>query len=76
MRRFLVTLSLLFTISAFGKDVFFPIAGTTSGALGTFRTDVRLFNPSSTKAITVSIYLLPVGTPPRDNSAVQAQTSA
>lgn len=60
MRRSVIALALLLAVPAFAKDVYFPIAGTTS-SLGNFRTDVRLFNPSTTKDITVTAFLLPVG---------------
>ncbi|MFA6954684.1 MAG: hypothetical protein WC538_02290 [Thermoanaerobaculia bacterium] len=53
-----------FVSVAEAKDVSIPIAGS----VGVFRTDVRAFNPSYTKAITVQAYLLPVGNV--DNSAV------
>ena len=53
MRRSVVMFSLFLAIPAFAKDVYFPIAGSTS-SLGNFRTDVRLFNPSSSKDITVT----------------------
>jgi hypothetical protein len=42
------------------------------GSVGNFRTDLRLFNPSSTKDIQVQAYLLAVGGV--DNSAVQPKT--
>lgn len=57
-----LSLSLAFVAEA--KDVYIPIAGS----VGAFRTDVRAFNPSYSKAITVQAYLLPVGN--LDNSAV------
>jgi len=66
--RTLVVAALMLVVSsasvAEAKDVFIPIAGS----VGVFRTDVRAFNPSYTKAITVQAYLLPVGNV--DNSAV------
>jgi len=65
MRRLFLSLSLLCVAPLFAKDIYFPIAGSTS-TVGSFRTDVRLFNPSSTKDITVNAFLLPVGN--RDNS--------
>ena len=60
MRRSLIIISLFLAIPLFAKDVYFPIAGSTS-SLGNFKTDVRLFNPSSTKDITVTAFLLPIG---------------
>lgn len=71
MRRSLLLITLLFATSAFSKDIYFPIAGSTSN-VGTFRTDVRLFNPSTTKDITIQAFLLPVGN--RDNSAAAAHS--
>lgn len=73
MRRPLsaVFFTLLLTSTAFAKDVYFPIAGSTS-SLGAFKTDVRLFNPSASNDITISVSLLPVGN--RDNSSAQAQS--
>src|SRR5438477_6775895 len=58
----------VFTTSAFAKDVFLSIGGS----VGTFRTDTRIFNPSSTKDIQIQAYLLPVGN--HDNSSVQPRT--
>lgn len=45
------------------SDVVLPIAGS----VGSFRTDVRIFNPSLTKAVTVEARFLPIGN--TDNSA-------
>lgn len=70
MRR-TVTLFLLlsgFATLGFPKDVFLSIGGS----VGVFRTDMRLFNPSSTKDIQVQAYLLPIGGV--DNSGVQPKT--
>src|SRR5438477_1672616 len=53
---------------AFPKDVFLSIGGS----VGVFRTDMRIFNPSSTKDIQVQAYLLPIGG--GDNSGVQPKT--
>lgn len=66
MRSTIVALLLALVISpaVLAKDVYVPIAGS----VGVFRTDLRAFNPSYTKAITVQAYLLPVGNV--DNSAV------
>lgn len=70
MRRIATLFILLsgLTTLAFPKDVFLSIGGS----VGTFRTDMRIFNPSGTKDIQVQAYLLPVGG--GDNSGVQAKT--
>jgi plastocyanin len=66
--RFLAaTALLLITTVASAKEVWLSIGGTTAG--GTFRTDARIFNPSTTKDIQIQAYYLPVGNV--DNSAVQ-----
>ena len=68
MRRIgfaLLTATTIFATGAFAKDAFVPIAGS----IGAFRTDARIFNPSSTKDITVQAYYLPQGN--ADNSASQ-----
>jgi plastocyanin len=62
----LVALSLFATIAS-AKEVWLSIGGTTAG--GTFRTDARIFNPSTTKDIQIQAWYLPVGN--TDNSAVQ-----
>lgn len=62
----LIALS-LFASMASAKEVWLSIGGTTAG--GTFRTDARIFNPSTTKDIQIQAYYLPVGNV--DNSAVQ-----
>lgn len=49
------------------KEVWLSIGGTTAN--GSFRTDARIFNPSTTKDIQIQAYYLPVGN--IDNSAVQ-----
>jgi hypothetical protein len=54
---------LLFAAPLAASDVFLPIAGS----VGSFRTDVRIFNPSSSKDVTVAARFLPVGN--IDNSA-------
>ena len=53
---------------AFPKDIFLSIGGS----VGVFRTDMRIFNPSSTKDIQVQAYLLAIGGV--DNSGVQPKT--
>lgn len=70
MRR-IATLFILVTAlaaTAFSKDVFLSIGGS----VGAFRTDMRLFNPSTTKDIQIQAYLLPIGG--GDNSGVQPKT--
>lgn len=75
MRRSLNALSLFLALSAttaaFAKEVYFPIAGSATN-IGSFKTDVRVFNPSSTKDITIQAFLLAAGL--RDNSNVTART--
>jgi hypothetical protein len=67
--RILVITTILFISSvASAKEIWLSIGGTTAG--GTFRTDARIFNPSTTKDIQIQAYYLPVGNV--DNSAVQA----
>jgi len=66
MRRLLaLCLTVCCTTSLLAKDVYLSIAGTVNN----FRTDARIFNPSSTKDITVQAYFLPVGN--TDNSSAQ-----
>src|SRR5258707_6156925 len=57
--RFLVVITALSLLASnvLAKDVYLSIAGTVSN----FHTDARIFNPSSTKDITVQAYFLPVG---------------
>ena len=58
MRRLLSLSALLFIATAgFGKDVFLSIGGSVNN----FRTDTRIFNPSSTKDIQIQATLLPIG---------------
>ena len=58
---------------AFPKDVFLSIGGTVgNGGVGSFRTDLRIFNPSSTKDIQIQAFFLPTGN--NDNSAAQPKT--
>ena len=69
MRRFVILASLtILATAAFGKDAFLTIGGS----IGAFRTDARIFNPSTTKDITIQAYYLPVGN--TDNSGVQPIT--
>ena len=67
MRRWVVMAALAFSATAaFAKDGYLTIGGS----VGAFRTDARIFNPSSTKDITIHAYYLPVGN--ADNSAVHS----
>ncbi|MGZ8832625.1 MAG: hypothetical protein ACXW19_05450 [Thermoanaerobaculia bacterium] len=70
MRRFVLFLvcAVIFTSSAFAKDVYLAVGGS----VGVFRTDLRIVNPSTTKDIEIQAYLLPAGLV--DNSAVQPKT--
>lgn len=48
--------------AAHAKNLYIPIAGVAHGANGTlFRTDVRIFNPSATSTIDVSVHFQPAG---------------
>lgn len=70
MRLRLLFIFILFVVANVlsAKEVWLSIGGTTAG--GTFRTDARIFNPSTTKDIQIQAYYLPVGN--IDNSGVQA----
>jgi|GEM_PF-503209 len=69
LRLLLILLAFsLFATMASAKEIWLSIGGTTAG--GTFRTDARIFNPSTTKDIQIQAWYLPVGNV--DNSAVQA----
>jgi plastocyanin len=73
MRIRILTITALLIVFAgvlSAKEVWLSIGGTTAG--GTFRTDARIFNPSTTKDIQIQAYYLPVGNV--DNSAVQPLT--
>jgi plastocyanin len=69
MRVRLVVLTVVLAIAnvVSAKEIWLSIGGTTAG--GTFRTDARIFNPSTTKDIQIQAYYLPVGN--TDNSGVQ-----
>ena len=55
-----ITLALVFATGAAAKNLYIPAAGSAPGANGTrFRTDVRIFNPSSTETIHVTLHFLP-----------------
>lgn len=68
LRLFTLIVFSLFATIASAKEIWLSIGGTT--ASGTFRTDARIFNPSTTKDIQIQAWYLPVGNV--DNSAVQA----
>lgn len=63
MKRILSLLILsTFALGASAKNMYIPVAGKVAGGNNTFfRTDVRIFNPSSTDDISVSIHYLPQG---------------
>lgn len=65
MKTVVLSLSLILAavaLPASAKNLYIPIAGTAPGANGTlFRTDVRIFNPSATETIGISIHFLPTG---------------
>jgi plastocyanin len=67
LRHLIFTALLFIATAASAKEVWLSIGGTTAG--GTFRTDARIFNPSTTKDIQIQAWYLPVGNV--DNSAVQ-----
>lgn len=67
-RLVLVTAAALTASVTFAADVYLSIGGS----VGNFRTDARIFNPSSEKSIQLNAWLLPVGN--NDNSAVQPRT--
>ena len=58
-------LALVFFVSAAtasAKNLYIPVAGVAPGINNTlFRTDVRLFNPSFTTGISISVHFLPQG---------------
>ncbi|PYQ32691.1 MAG: hypothetical protein DMF57_12245 [Acidobacteria bacterium] len=74
MRFRLISISALFffATAVFAKDVYLSIGGSVNN----FRTDMRIFNPSSTKDIQIQAYLLPLGSMSNlpDNSSVQPKT--
>src|SRR5438046_9281965 len=64
MRRFVVLLAVVaLATPLFAEDVFLSIGGS----VGAFHTDMRIFNPSYTKDIQVTAYLLAIGN--ADNTA-------
>src|SRR5947209_9644113 len=64
-RFFAFTLLLFIATAASAKEVWLSIGGS----VGNFRTDARIFNPSSSKDIQIQAWYLPVGNV--DNSSVQ-----
>jgi plastocyanin len=68
LRLFALCAITAFATSAFAKDVYLSIGGS----VGVFRTDLRIFNPSSTKDIQIQAFLLAVGNV--DNSSVSPKT--
>lgn len=67
MKRIILCLllNLFLALAAFdaaAKNMYIPVAGVARGANNTFfRTDVRIFNPSDTDTISVSVHFLPQG---------------
>lgn len=65
MKRTIILAALLATqlaTSAVAKNKYIPAAARTDGVNGTsWRTDVRIFNPSADNEITVSLHFLPQG---------------
>lgn len=72
VRFSLVVFLLALAVSATAKDVYLTIGGTVgNGGVGSFRTDLRIFNPSTTKDITIQATFLPTNT---DNGGAVAKT--
>ena len=67
MRSRTLSILILFAVATAGyaKDVYLSVGGS----VGVFRTDARIFNPSTTKDIQLQAYFLPVGN--ANNSAIQ-----
>ena len=70
VRLHLIFAIAIFASSAFAKDVYLAIGGS----VGAFRTDTRVFNPSSTKDIQIQAYLLPATPGSVDNTGVQPKS--
>ncbi len=68
LRSLMFLCILAFATCAFAKDVYLAIGGS----VGVFRTDFRIFNPSTSKDIQVQAFLLPTSSD--DNSGVQPMT--
>src|SRR5260370_37016210 len=71
LRLFLISMLLFASSVASAKEIWLSIGGTTAG--GTFRTDARIFNPSTTKDIQIQAWYLPAGNV-GDNTTVQPIT--
>ena len=70
--RILVTTCflILFAAALQAKEIWLSIGGTTAN--GSFKTDARIFNPSTTKDIQIQAWYLPAtAAPGQDNSPVQ-----
>ena len=64
MKRIAIAAAIVFAVAgnAAAKNLYIPAAGSAPGANNTrFRTDVRIFNPSSTETISISVHFLPQG---------------
>jgi plastocyanin len=66
VRLAVVIISLALTSSVFAKEVFLSVTGKANG----FFSDVRIFNPSYTKDITVNAQYLPAGNGNNASAAV------
>jgi hypothetical protein len=74
MRVLLVAIAIAVTTTASAKNFYIPVAGSIAGKGNTyFRTDVRIFNPSFTKDISVTVHFLPQGA---DNTNISGQLFA
>ena len=56
-RIVVIVFTLLVSVTSFAGEVYLPIVGS----VGTFSTDVRVFNPSFTDDIEIDAYLLAIG---------------
>ena len=59
MKRIAIAAAIVFAVAgnAAAKNLYIPAAGSAPGANNTrFRTDVRIFNPSSTETISISVH--------------------
>ena len=70
LRLLVICLLIVFANVLSAKEVWLSIGGTTAN--GSFRTDARIFNPSTTKDIQIQAYYLPIGN--IDNTGVQPVT--
>jgi plastocyanin len=70
MRARTLSILIVFALAtvASAKDVYLSVGGS----VGVFRTDARIFNPSTTKDIQIQAYYLPIGN--SSNAAVQPVT--